>query len=113
MGSERFERPASASRMARLLAGAMAVMAASGAWAGSESGSFGVGLRITASCQVDSAAVVEAVPGTARLAPDVSCGFATPRSVQLTREHSEAPVLNGPSTGTTGDGSVLVVTLTF
>jgi len=113
MESGRFERSARAGRLTRLLAGALATLAAASAWAGTDSGSFGVGLHLSASCQVDSAAVIGAGPAAALPAPDVSCAFGTPRSIRLTRESDEAPVLAAPSARPTVDGSRLVMTLTF
>ena len=113
MERERVERSPWAGRLARLLAGAIAMTAAAGAWAGTDTGSFGVGLRITASCQVDSSAVVGAWHEATLPAPDVSCAFATPRSIQLTQEPYEAPVLTGPSPEAANAASARVVTLTF
>lgn len=68
------------------LAGAMA-LAATSVWAGAHSTtSFGVGLRIAASCRVDSARVFDTSTVAAVRAPAVNCDLGTPRAVQVSRE---------------------------
>ena len=114
MESRGFERLSTAGRMAAGLVGLMALAASASAWAaGTETASLGVALRITESCQVDSAAVV----GATRLArmplPEVRCGFGAPRSIRVTREPVVEPLSANPSVQAPGDDATVVVTLTF
>jgi len=86
---------------------ALALALTSGAaFAGSDSVSFGVGLRITASCEVDSAAAVDPAR---KGAPQVRCGVPTPRVVRITRE-LPLQVLPEPAAA---PAEVRVVTLIF
>ena len=74
------------------------------AQAGTAAPSFGVHLRITGTCQVDSQAVFE---GTLR--PGVACRAGTPHAVRVTREPLPLSQDATPSV----DGRAIVVTLTF
>jgi hypothetical protein len=74
------------------------------AQAGSAAPAFGVHLRITGGCQVDSQAVFY---GT--LAPAVACRAGTPHSVRVAREALPVSRHEAPS----ADGLAIVVTLTF
>jgi hypothetical protein len=91
------------------LALAVVLMATSAFGAAGTSTSFRVGLQITASCRVDSAAVFQATTPKAVRGPDVRCDFGTPRAVQVTRE--SLPTLD--PAGAVPAGSTVVVTLTF
>lgn len=96
----------------RFTAGMTAVvlmLAAGGAGAGTDSASFRVGLRITASCEVDSAAALD--PARRAVAPPlpVSCSSPTPRVVRISREPGPPPV----AAPDVAPGEVRVVTLIF
>lgn len=89
---------------------AAALVASMSAAAGTDSASFGVGLRLTASCQIDSRGVMDATSPTAISAPAVACGFAAPPTVRVTRE-----ALGLPASGQAAAESLdaVVVTLSF
>lgn len=96
----------------RWLLAAVALAASMGANAGTDTASFRVGLRLTASCQVDSSLVTEATSAAAAAAsgPAVTCGHAMPRTVRVTRE-IQVPPANGEAAA---EGvPAIVVTLSF
>lgn len=91
----------------QVLAVALA-LAATAAWGAGQTSSFRVGLRIAASCRIDSAAVFQAAAATVPR-PAVSCDFGTPGAVRVTHEPLPSPQVARGSR----DGSTRVVTLTF
>lgn len=74
------------------------------AQAGAAAPAFGVHLRITGGCQVDSQRVFEG-----RLQPAVACRAGTPHAVRVGREPLPLSRQAAPSP----DGRAVVVTLTF
>ena len=91
------------------LAAILLALSAGAAFAGNDSASFGVGLRITASCEVDSMAVVEPAARPSAPLPQVRCALPTPRVVRVTQE--PAPLAApGPAAA---PANVRVVTLVF
>jgi hypothetical protein len=92
------------------LAALLLALAAGGANGGTAAGTIGVNLRITASCEVDRAALMDAArPGRAAL-PQVHCAHATPRAIRVTHERPGAPLAESEGAG---QGYVRVITLTF
>jgi hypothetical protein len=91
------------------LAAALLALVAGTAQAGTATGTIGVNLRITASCDVDRAAAIEAEPARDTL-PQVRCAHPTPRAIRVTQERLPAPLATDERAG---QGEVRVITLTF
>lgn len=110
MEHERFERTPRAGWAARLVAAAVFMTGAASAWAGTDSGTFRVGLRITASCQIDSSPVTDAGVPSEVAPPTVDCGLSTPSSIRVSRE-ADLPVQTRSEA--LEAGAAVVVTLSF
>lgn len=93
------------------MAGLGLALAAGTVLAGTGATSFGVSLRVTGACEVDSGPVVAGGAGTALRRPEVRCARPLPQAISVTREpYSQAL----PAAVTATElGDVQVVTLTF
>lgn len=100
-GARRLRTPAGVAAM-------VLAFTAGAAFAGSDSASFGVGLRITASCEVDSMAVLDPAARPAAQ-PQVRCAHPTPRLVRITHEPAPPALAEPPA----ASAEVRVITLIF
>jgi len=89
---------------------AVLALGAENAAAGTSSASFGVSLRITASCESDGSAAVQAPDSGAAPRLEVRCAIPTPRAVGVTQEPD--PTAPADSAGTPA-ATARVITLTF